>query len=181
MCSICDGKSFEEVTEEAAERIDEYGFTMQGVEPHDGPTPSPGWIYTIGLVPNARHPEFIVVGGKVEVVASLVSQLAHDVLDGERFAVGDTIGFDGSADVFRVGAVHPWHYEHDTFNSWHNLREYGAFEADALEAVQIVLPRSWFCEAHQNPDLSLPQSRIVRPASTPNRAARRAYERRRHR
>jgi hypothetical protein len=61
----------------------------------------------------------------------------------------------------------------ETFNFWHNLSSYGAIDAVALEAVQILLPPAFFCAAHlgSQPVLSDRNARVgPRPA---NRAERR--------
>jgi hypothetical protein len=172
MCRVCEGFSFEDVLLLDAAAIAEYGYIMSGVtgDPDEG---IPPWLYTVGLLDIADHPEMIVAGPPTESSARVVHMLAGRVIDGEQFMVGDVIdiGF-GKAEV---GAVHPVQYELDTFNVWHELQRIGAVEAAELTAVQIFLPDEMFCDEHREmqPVLADVAARVDHPRRRPNRAERR--------
>jgi hypothetical protein len=149
MCEMCGGFDRKDVLALVKARIAEHGFTMQGVSDParlDDPT---AWVYTIGLLDAAAHPEVIIAGADVTTASRVLGAVAEAVLDGERFLVGETI--DLGVGVAEVGAVHPVQYELDTFAVWHALRDAGGLATEELTAVQIVLPaalcpfgeRSW--------------------------------------
>jgi Domain of unknown function (DUF4262) len=171
MCRICEGFSLEDVLALDAARIDEYGFVLVGVaDPEDDHDP---WVYTVGLLDAADHPELIIAGVATETSAAMLGSLARAALAGERFEVGDTIDLgQGGA---RVGAVHPVQYDLDTFNMWHELQDFGALEAAQLEAVQIVLSSAFFCRNHRGsqPLLNDRGARVGSRPAPPNRAERR--------
>jgi hypothetical protein len=58
---VCEGFSFEDAILLDAAAIAEYGYIMQGVmgDPDEG---IPPWVYTVGLLDVADHPEMIVAG-----------------------------------------------------------------------------------------------------------------------
>ena len=171
---MCEGFSLDDTLALDAAHIAEYGFMIQGVQGGGGDEAdrSP-WAYTVGLLDAADHPEMIVAGVKMETGGALLSMLAHAVLEGERYEVGDTI--DVGRGAARVGAVNEIQYELDTFNTWSNLQRYGTLQAPELEAVQIILPRTFFCSCHRNsqPLLSDPAARVGARRPPPNRALRR--------
>ena len=101
-------------------------------------TAAGSWVYTVGLLDAAAHPELIVAGLSVNEGASLLSMLARSVLGGERYQVGETI--DSGRGIAHVGAVHEIQYELGTFNIWDQLRTIGVLRERELAAVQIVLP-----------------------------------------
>jgi hypothetical protein len=139
MCRVCEGFSIDDVLALDATRIAEYGFLLQGVVGPGGENDGNGsWVYTVGLLDAASHPELIVAGLSVNSGASLLSMLARSVLAGERYAVGETI--DLGCGIARVGAVHDVQYELDTFNIWRQLRAIGVLREGDLEAVQIEVP-----------------------------------------
>jgi hypothetical protein len=167
MCEICDGKTYEEVHERQAERIAEHGYVIQPVG--DGPDDPNAWAYTMGLLDIADHPEMIVTG-MLNTGLVVLSALAEGVLDGDEVFLGDIIHTPfGHA---RIEPVHKVHYEINTFNSWHSLKESGAIDADELIALEIVMP------GHRGPTLANPHSRLGGPQ--PNRAERRRRNRQRH-
>jgi hypothetical protein len=171
---ICDGYTFEEVLAYEAAQLELERFLVQAVGSPDPPHAA-NWAYTVGLLDRAEHPELIVVGTDVGVGTRLLRALGDAVLAGERFAPGEMIHING--EIARVGAVAPIQYTLDTFNSWHNLRSYGALHAPALEAVQIIVADVWSA----TPDLLLadPSARVGSGRSAaPNRATRRAGSRR---
>lgn len=165
MCEICDGKTYAEVNASQAARIEEHGYTLQPVgNSDDDPT---GWVYTIGLLDVAQHPELIVAGVNARLGAALLVTLASAVLDGDCFRVGERIDFGEG--IARVGEVHPIQYKIDTFASWYRMQDYGAVRAEVLTAVQIVLPHFGFGAArsrqpklgrmHERVGVSAPASR----------------------
>jgi hypothetical protein len=173
--------SFEEVMERDVRRLEEYGFFVVAVEPRTEGDPSSAWAYTVGLVDNASHPELIVAGGDPMIGGRLLQTLGVDVLSGARFTVGDTIAV--GPHLGTVGAVHPVQYQRDTFNMWHEMNEAGHLSGAPLSAVQIKDAHAFFClhHRHQQPDLSRVDSRVGEERHMPNRAARRARERRKRR
>jgi hypothetical protein len=170
---MCEGFSLDDVLALDAARIAEYGFVIIGVTGPEGEDDHPAaWAYTVGLLDAADHPEMVIAGVNVETSGSVLSALADSVLGGERYEIGETIDLGRGA--ARVGAVNQIQYELDTFNMWHNLQEYGTLQTPQLEAVQIVLPRPFFCAEHRNsqPLLNDASARVgVR--RSPNRAERR--------
>jgi hypothetical protein len=166
---MCEGFSLDDVLALDAAHIAEYGYIGIGVDVEPPDTP---WAYTVGLLDAADHPELIIAGPSLATCGPILSMLAHAVLDdGERFEAGDRIDL-GRGDAV-IGPVHDIQYELETFNFWHNLADFGAIRSPALEAVQVVLPRSFFCAANREaqPVLSDRNARIgQRPA---NRAERR--------
>ncbi len=169
MCRICEGANPEDLIDEDATRIAVHGYMLQGVVDADHQP----WVYTTGLLDAAEHPELIVAGASVEESARVLTTLADAVLEGEVFAVGDTVsGIGGSA---RIGAVDTIQYGLDTFNMWHELHDHGVLQAPVLTAVQVLLGSSFFCTEHQagQPNLADPNARVGERRPGPNRAARR--------
>jgi hypothetical protein len=177
MCRLCDGASWDEFLEENAMRLAVYGYFLMGVVDDD----CEPWVYTVGLMDSAAHPELIVAGPEPEACAAVLTELAERVLAGERFAVGGKARAAG--DPVSFGAVHPAQYENDTFNYWHEARAADVLDAPELEAVQVILGSSCFCEEHQHaqPILSNPAARVGERPPPPNRAARRRKPPRRRR
>ena len=169
MCEICDRMTYEEANARQAARIEEHGYTMQFVG--DSDDDANGWVYTIGLLDIADHPELILAGVTPRLGAALVGSCASGVLDGECFHVGDRIDFgDAIADV---GAVHPIQYELDTFASWYRMQERGAVRARDLWAVQIVLPHFGFGAARsRQPRLDRVHARVGVSVPTSKRGRR---------
>jgi Domain of unknown function (DUF4262) len=161
---MCEGFSLDDVLALDAAHIAEYGFINIGVdvEPPAGP-----WAYTVGLLDAAGHPELIVAGAPLARCGPILATLARAVLDDdERFEVGDRIAL-GRGDAV-IGSVHDIQYVLETFNFWHNLADYGAIRSPALEAVQVLLPRGFFCADHRGaqPVLSDREARVgQRPAN----------------
>jgi hypothetical protein len=167
---MCEGFSLDDVLALDAAHIAEYGFIAIGVT--DGDPAHVPWAYTVGLLDAADHPELIVAGAKLETCGPILTELAHAVVDdGVQFEVGDRID-TGDGDAI-VGAVHQIQYALDTFNFWYNLHEFGALRRHALEAVQILLPATFFCCEHRNSQPVLSQ-RLARVGRHPaDRAERR--------
>lgn len=161
MCRMCEGFSLEDVLALEEARIAERGYTLVAVASRgDDMDDATSWVYTAGLLDAAGHPEMIIAGVPTRTAGRVLSALATAVLDGEWFAVGDTI--DLGAGSARVGLVHERQYELGTFNMWHNLRSIGALHASELAAVQIILPDelSPFREQSWQPLLADPNARV---------------------
>jgi hypothetical protein len=165
MCRICEGFSPEDVLALDAAHIAEHGVAMQAVVGPRGPDDGLGsWVYTVGLLDAAAHPEFIIVGIAPSACASLLSALTSWVMEeGERFEVGDTIDLGDS--VAHVGAVHQIQYELDTFATWHRLKDAGVLRAPEVTAVQITVPYQLFPPAgpSSQPVLANPGARVGHP------------------
>jgi hypothetical protein len=122
---------------------------MHCVSDPDVPDDPAGWVYTMGLLDRAGHPELVVAGVPVTTAAQVLGALGRAVLDGECFRVGETI--DLGPGIAEVAAVHPVHYELSTFNIWHELKAVGVLHSPELTVQQIVAPgalcpfgdRSW--------------------------------------
>lgn len=179
MCRICEGFSLHDALALDAARIAEYGFVVIGVDSGDDTAPHAPWAYTVGLLDAADHPELIIAGASSHLASAFLSGLAHMVLDdGDRFEVGDEIDIERG--VLRFGPVNEIQYSLNTFNWWHNLAEFGAVETYALEALQVVLPQSCFCEEHgfAQPLLADRAARVGGRERFAGRAARRSKGRR---
>jgi hypothetical protein len=148
---------------EAKARIAVDGYMLQGVV-DDEHRP---WVYTVGLVDVAAHPELIIAGVEPETSAYVLNAVVAHVLAGCDFDVGSTALLSGWR--IEVGAVHEIQYELDTFASWFQLHAAGAFEG-RLEALQLFVDDAPF-----QPDLSDPSARV---GALVNRAARRRRRRR---
>ena len=143
MCRICEGFSPDDVLALDAAHIAEHGVAMQAVVGPGGADDGVGsWVYTVGLIDEAAHPELIIAGVAPSSCASLLSALSSWVMEGERFEVGDTIDL-GDA-IAHVGAVHEIQYELDTFATWHRLKDAGVLRARELVAAQIIVPYELF-------------------------------------
>jgi hypothetical protein len=161
---MCDGFSVDDVLALDAAHIAEYGFALQGVVGPGGEDDGVGsWVYTVGLLDAAEHPELIVAGASPNTSASVLSALAGAVLEGERFEVGDTIDLGGA--IARVGSVHEIQYELDTFATWHRLKDAGVLRAREVVAVQVTVPYELFPPAgpSSQPVLANPGARVGHP------------------
>jgi hypothetical protein len=168
---MCEGFSLDDTLALEAAEIAEYGFIVVGVgRPPNSPDVRE-WAYTVGLLDLADHPELIVVGPSFDITGPLLNTLGRAAAEGERFHVGNTIQL--GTDVARVGGVHPVQYRLDTFNAWHNLEAKGELRVGELEALQILVPSTWFCAHHAEvqPVLADPDVRVD-AMPTANRATR---------
>jgi hypothetical protein len=176
---MCEGFSLDDTLALQAADIAEYGFIVVGVGPPPKFPHVREWAYTVGLLDLADHPELIVVGPSFDVTGPLLNTLGRAAAEGERLHVGDTIQLGQlGTDVARVGGVHPVQYGLDTFNMWHNHEANGDLRVGELEALQILVPNTWFCAHHEGvqPDLADPDVRVD-AMPTANRAMRRAARR----
>jgi hypothetical protein len=162
MCRVCEGFSVDDVVALGAARIAEHGYGIQGVVGPGGAEDGFGsWVYTVGLLDAAGHPELIIAGGFPAWSASVLSLLAGSTLAGERYQVDETIDL-GAGGIARVGSVNEIQYELDTFNMWHNLKSAGVLHAPELEAVQITVSDVFFPPGSRSsqPSLADPDARV---------------------
>jgi hypothetical protein len=174
---MCEGFSLDDTLALEAAEIAEYGFIVVGVGPPPSSPHVREWAYTVGLLDLVDHPELIAAGPSFDITGPLLNTLGRAAAEGERLHIGDTIHL--GTDVARVGAVHPVQYRLDTFNMWHNLEANGELRVRELEALQILVPSTWFCAHHAEvqPVLADPDARVD-AMPTANRATRRAHRRR---
>jgi hypothetical protein len=160
MCKMCEGFSIDDVLALAETRIAEHGFTMQAVSDPDVPDDPTGWVYTMGLLDRAGHPELVVAGVPLTTGARVLGALGRAALEGKRFQLGETI--DLGPGIAEVAAVHPVHYELSTFNIWHELSAVGVLHAPELTVLQIVVPRALcpFGDRSWQPLLADPETRL---------------------
>jgi hypothetical protein len=160
MGKICEGFGMDDVLALAEARIAEHGFTMQGVSDPDVPDDANGWVYTMGLLDAADHPEMVLAGVPLTTGAGVLGVLGGAVLEGERFDVGETI--DLGPGIAEVSAVHPLHYELSTFAVWHELRAAGVPHASELTVHQVVVPAALcpFGDRSWQPLLADPDTRL---------------------
>jgi hypothetical protein len=118
----------------------------------------------------------------VEPSYDLIHQIGHRILDGHRFAPGET--WLSPFGPVRFGAVDPIQYRLNTFNRWNLMAEHGHLRVTELEALQVFVPSTWFGDGHAllQPDLVDPSARVntrnlPNLPNLPNRAARRARRR----
>lgn len=90
---ICDGATRDEVQAETDERIEQFGFTMVGLQPDPD---QPSWLHTIGLLERHNHPEVCVLGEPVDDGFRLLDTVARSVLGGTRLSDGQTLDIGGT-------------------------------------------------------------------------------------
>lgn len=174
MCDICNGMSFDEQFENIEEKIEEYGFTLMGVEA--GPE-HPPWIYTIGLVENHEHPELWMRDLSLDVAYELTDVIARRVAAGEQFAPGDDVFVDGLCVHVRPVGDELWNG--NRFAMWHQY--YGEW-ADVIAPAAPSALELYPCLRHSPPEPPRrPNDAMRMPPRGPNRATRRQLRRRRHR
>ncbi len=168
MCMMCEGFTLEETLDHDLELIEKCGFIVTGVDDSEAP-----WAYTVGLDDGVGHPELIVAGPGWKHSAALLAEIGEAILRGARFLAGDT--WRSSEGRVRFGAVDPIQFRLGTFAVWHNLVESDRLACAEYQALQVFVPRSWFCSGHEacEPDLARTESRVGISLVRPNRAARR--------
>lgn len=164
MCSICDGRSFEEVERGVDLSILIYGWHLAMVE---ASTP---WSYTIGLTETFDHPELVVVGMELAAEQKLIN-MAVQLIERDGRLEPDEVAKRG----VEVVSVHDRHLRDEWFGQWSN--RYGT-QPPAGSFLQIIPPTDWFCECHSHATRRLDRA-DARPIV--NRAARRQASRKRPR
>jgi hypothetical protein len=174
MCMMCNGASRDEVRFHLHGTISRHGWAIFGVGDHE----TTGWLYTIGLVAGFNHPELVVVGQEPALAAAVLNHLGERVRRGERFDVADRTAVGDESEV-GLRHVHPVQIELGLLNAW--VDYYGALGPPYPEpqALQVVLSDGRYCHQHQQAQPLLDGPTDVLPIRPPNRAARRALQRRR--
>ncbi len=177
MCIMCEGADRDDVLFGLDATVARCGWACQAVEGHD--PPDLDWVYTIGLAGGFDHPEFVVLGD-IPSGALLLNELGSMVRGGRRFGPGDRVR-SASGDV-TLGAVHPDHIANGLIAMW--VDYYGSLGPPFPEPAVLQVRRRdpACCVDHQDtlPLLSDPKAELVRlTAPGPNRAERRARQRRR--
>jgi hypothetical protein len=179
MCILCDGGSAQELLNGFRSRIGEFGFTMVAVG--EG---SSSWTYTIGLLENFGHPEFVVTGLRPNAAITVMTALVERVRAGERFTSesADT-AYEGIP--LRLGHVHRSQWTHSRFAMWEAYYEWLGGAPLSPSATQILWPNDYgvfppgrdFCDQHRNcqPLLAVPAGGDVnrRPRASKRRKNRR--------
>ena len=150
MCVLCDGVSEGEFSRDMRVRIERHGFTLVSV--HGDPF---CWTYTIGLIENFDHPEFVVTGLHPGDVNQIITALVARIREGERFdaAAPDDV-IDGLP--VRFGDVHYTQWNEGRFAMWANHYGTQGFIPGEPAAVQILWangagvfpPNRDFCRQH---------------------------------
>ncbi len=101
--------------------IDHHGWHLVLVPPED---PAPGWAHTVGFGETLDHPELIVFGIDLQLLANLLNHLGEAIRRGRRFEAGrDETGLiEGNPLAFRDVAMR-WRAPFLGNASWHYRRE----------------------------------------------------------
>ena len=134
MCSICDGKTFEESIADLRDIVRRVGWAVMVVEPPPGGV---GWAYTIGLHLSYGHAELLVVDDDVHRAHGLLNSLGRRIRDGERFEA-DTVVSIGARRAELI-AVHEVHVQGDVVAQWHNVHDMDGPEVTPA-FLQVVVP-----------------------------------------
>ena len=133
MCSLCDGMSEEDFNRNIAEKIDEYGWFITGVEP------SPGelwWLYTVGLLEGFGHPELVLIGLPQHQVMRILNGLGNEIRAGARI---DPNNPGNRSDGLTFGPVAPEQWRLGTFAGWTDYYRWRGEGPDDPSAVQVFL------------------------------------------
>jgi hypothetical protein len=132
MCDICNGMTHDESNRWTMQAIEEYGWSVVGVE---GPA-GVGWAYTIGLLEGFDHPELVVVGLDWPDCGQLLNGLGDQVAGGRLLYPG----LEDPDECLEFGVVAPDQWKaKDTFAGWLGYYEWrGGMPADPV-AVQVFV------------------------------------------
>jgi hypothetical protein len=104
------------------------------VKVFDDDDPERGFAFTVGLPTTFQHPEFLIVGLKLDLMHELLNHLGEELREGRRFKAGEA--HDGLLDDYRCvfREVHGgWYREYLGYANWyHQGRDY--------EVLQVVWP-----------------------------------------
>ena len=164
MCLECNGYSYEEAMQALDLQITIDGFALMQVQ-GDGET----WCYTIGLLENFGHPELALLDISISKQHKYMDKLVQSIIDnGELSPLA----------VLELGVecveVHDNHLRSDLFGRW--VARHLRFPRPG-EFLQVVPPRSAFCDCHANAIRRLDRPGPLPPLpqvwAPPNRAERR--------
>ena len=128
---MCDGATDLEMALNLAERVDQYGYTLQGVE---GPG---GWMYTIGLT-DRGHPELVFVGDCQACAVGCLTELSEGVLAGDRLEAGEVIVLENGFEA-RLVSVHAAQIRAGLVGCWYRYQEWRGRTAAGPPVLQVLL------------------------------------------
>lgn len=172
MCMMCDGADMDDVLFHRDGLVRRTGWALVPVDGGRGRD----WVYTIGLA-GRDHPELVIAGVDLRYAAQVLGDLAARVCDGERLDSTDHVTYDDGLTAELVD-VHAAHVERGLVNMWFNHYEALGPRPPGLTVRQIVLPDAEFCCDHAGTQPRLDRPDDVVGLSGPNRAERRARQRR---
>ena len=134
--------------EEIAQVVQQYGWYVANVADADPP-----FLYTIGLMENWQHPEFIIFGLDANNAYALLSELVNDLRDGKRYAENGVLAINVGGDVPRVGfrrvhsTQHPlylgsqWDFSQGSVGSVNSkrCRRFGPTIMDGFRSMLVVI------------------------------------------
>lgn len=176
MCSICDGKTYEQVFEDMHVHIAAGRWALQGVEPWPHGS---GWIYTVGLAHNFGHPELVVTDNVLEQGGALLNEIGDRISRGHR--VDATTALDLGGYVVEFETVHDSYLVGGLCASWDSYNAWIGARADPLSVLQVVPPLTEWCDHCDRQRRCLATPGAPGFGDVRNRAARRAQSRRRRR
>ena len=145
MCDMCNGATMQEVLDNMHRKIASNGFTTMSVE---ATARTKEWSYTIGLRHNHDHPELVVAGYPHQGAVAVLSELAAEVVKGDRFDIpGDRVLFHDAE--IGVVPVHAQYLKGELMAAWHWYSDAVGRPDLEPEALQIVLPDDQRCFHHQ--------------------------------
>lgn len=121
--------------EEIAQVVREYGWYAANV--FDA---NPRFLYSIGLMHQLDHPEFIVFGLEPNNAHALISRLIHEIRNGRAFTkpTVESISFDGVKHRVGFRSVHPTQHPLYLGFAMGYCRHQGRI--GELEAMQVFWP-----------------------------------------
>ena len=165
MCMRCEGYSAEEIERATDLTIITNGYLLLRVTDEYNP-----WSYTVGLRESYDHPELVCVDTSIVRQDQMIRLLADEVAD--RGRIDDDVLRDADIELLVVDEVH---LRDDLVVVWEERYDRSAQTGDFL---QIRLGPSWYCEHHADAARRLDDP-AAGPPARPNRARRRAAEKRR--
>ena len=136
MCMICDGWTYEEFLEDLHDRVQRFGWALQGVEAR------PPWTYTIGLTERFDHPELVLAGVDPVLAMPVLNGLGTMIATGEQLRPGRT-GVVVTETEVGFGPVHPVHVSAGLVGMWQEYYEHRPGDPPRLEVVQVLPLPDW--------------------------------------
>lgn len=131
MCVKCDGASEFEIALNLADKVQRFGYALQGVE---GPG---GWVYTVGLT-ERDHPELLFAGDCVACAAGCLTELSDHVLAGARFEAGGAFVLENGFEATFV-KVHPAQIAAGLVASWYRYQGWRGRATARPDVLQVLL------------------------------------------
>jgi hypothetical protein len=100
----------DETEQNIRDTIEEYGWYVALID-DEGDGPGTRFAYSIGMVQSLGHPEVLVIGQPVELMAYLINEIGERARDGAPCAIGEPI--EGLLDDYDcvLKPVDPSHYD----------------------------------------------------------------------